>query len=184
MTEPSRNPFAPPRSDPNARLHLGEQEETLPPREQSLLPLWSWLTVSALTPFLAVPADPVSILITMEYGLASFCAGAVHGSSLSVGLRGGALGGWLLFTTTWVFQNRFHLSYLVLGVVAYGAFSVGMGKWASREIKIGRCRIISCFCVGYALGILLGAFGAIGGAGLGAVLARLSLRASDVTEDA
>ncbi len=169
MNQSSANPYAPPNavlSVPAGRL-----------RKCQLLPLWIWLGIAVLTSFLAVPADLISILIALAYGLVSFWVGAILGSSLSRGARVASSLLWCILATALTLWNV--PSYSVVVSLCYLMASIALGFWASHRISNGRFRIILCFSVGYLLGSVVGVLGTIAGAALGVILAKSSLSNSD-----
>ena len=169
MTQPTANPYAP----PNADLLASATRI----RDRQLLPLWIWLAIAVLTSFLGTPADPISLLIALAYGLVSFCVGAMLGSSLNMIVR-------VLPVIFWAIPAIFLAIssggfYFFVGAVCCGLASIMIGFWSCRRIQRGRLRILAWFCAGYILGSIVGALGTVAGAVLGAILAKRSLPRPD-----
>jgi MFS family permease len=166
MNDPSTNPYGLP---PAAVV----DDEAVPPDIHPLIPLWGWLAIAVATSFFGTPADPVSMLIALAYGLISFCVGAALASSLHIVVRVLPL---IVCATTFCLAIATDGPYRGVVAACYAAVSIGMGFWAYRGINNGRKRILSCFGAGYVVGSLLGPFGTIAGAVLGTLLAKGSLR--------
>lgn len=169
MTDPTTNPYAPPGFVPPSNL--------APPGNADLLPLWIWLGIAIFASFVGTPADPVSMLIDLAYGLISLWVGAVLGSSLPVALR--CLPA-LLWCGVHVALLRTPLAsefpvYFAFVHVSYLTTSVVLGYLTSRRIGTGTFRVLMWFSVGYALGSVACVIGTVAGAVVGAVLARRSL---------
>lgn len=139
-----------------------------------MLPLWVWLAFAILASFFGSPADPISMLLALAYGLLSFCFGTVVGSRWHILLRLLLLMLWgvvsFAFAPLLIFGSTF-----VLPGVYYGALSVALGVWAWRHIRTGRLRVLVCFVVGFVIGFPIGPFGTAAGAVVGVILARRCL---------
>ena len=173
MNQPSANPYAPPSVDVS--------QTTATTSTGELRPLWIWLGIAAVTSFFGTPADPISMLIALAFGLVCFCVGAILGSSLNLILRTLPLFLWIA-PASWLALS-FGGSYFAVGAAVYGLASIGIGVWACRRIQRGRLRIFSCFFAGYVLGSFVGAIGTVAGAVIAANLARRSLRMPDAPGD-
>ena len=173
MDQSSLNPYAPPSADVAQPIAATSTNE--------LIPLWIWLAIAVVTSFFATPADPISMLIALAFGLVCFCVGAVLGSSLHVVFRLLPLVLWIAPASWLAFS--FGGPYFAIGAAVYGLSSVGIGVWTYRRIQHGRLRIISCFCIGYVLGSFVGALGTAAGAVIAVILARRSLRMLDAPGD-
>lgn len=167
MNEPSANPYASPTADtsipsshPSTRLH----------------PLWIWLGIAVVTSFFGTPADPISTLIALAYGLGCFCFGAILGSSIPAVLRVLPLIVWAVPAAC--LAMFFGHPYFIAGAIVYAAVSVAIGFWTCRSIHAGRLRLLASFCAGYVVGTTVGILGTIGGAVVATMLARRSLRMS------
>ena len=172
MTDPTTNPYAPPGFVPPSNL--------VPPRNADLLPLWIWLGIAVIASFVGTPADPVSMLIDLAYGLISFLVGAVLGSSLHIVLRCIPALLWCGVRLTLLqtpLATEFTAYYATVHV-SYMATSIAFGYWASRRLGTGRFRILLWFSIGYALGSVVCVIGTVAGAVTGAFLARRSLASS------
>ena len=165
MSESSDNPYAAPNSTESIRAT--EQ------RSNRFGPLWGWLVVAVLAGYFGTPADPVSMLIALAYGLASFCVGCVLGSLLDLRLR-------VLILILWLVPGAF------VGVILSGVFfigdmacfallSIGMGFWACQALRYGRLRILAAFCVGFVIGSFAGLIGTVFGAVTATMLANRSM---------
>jgi len=168
MNHSQANPYAAPNAEPAASSDN--------PADHQMLVLWSWLGVAVAISFLATPADPVSMLIALAYGLMSFWVGAILGSSLNVFAR-------VIPAVIWIIPAVFFAlgmaSYFLAVWIAYPIISIVMGFWAWRRISNGRLRVILLFSAGYVLGSLFGPLGTVGGAVLGGILAKKSLGRND-----
>jgi hypothetical protein len=166
MTHQSTNPYAPPLAD-NATNDASR-------RYIELLPLWTWLFVVVLTSILGTPADPISMLIPLIFGLISFWVGAILGSKVHLIVRLLPLIPWIA-VAAWFARGGFDLFTII--VQCLGVISIVMGAWSSRRIRRGRFRIIGSFSVGYVLGTIAGPLGTAVGAVTATVLARRSVHA-------
>ncbi len=172
MTDPTTNPYAPPGFVPPSNL--------APPRNADLLPIWIWLGIAVIASFVGTPADPVSLLIALAYGLISFLVGAVLGSSLHIVLRCIPA---LLWCGAHLALRQTPLAaeftaYYATVHVSYITSSIAFGYWASRRLGTARFRILLWFSIGYALGSVVCVIGTVAGAVTGAFLARRSLASS------
>jgi len=150
------------------------QVRTRPASTVELLPLWIWLGVAVAVSFFCAPADPVTELLALAFGLVCFGLGCVVGSFwhpmlrlLALVLWGAAVG--------WLFLSADGL-YFVSGAVLYSLVSMAAGAWAFRSIEHGRSRILTSFCGGYVIGSFAGILGTLAGAVLGALLAERCVR--------
>jgi hypothetical protein len=164
MNEPPENPYSPPSAEASA---------TASKRYYELVPLWIWLGIVVAISLLGTPADPISMLLAMAYGLATFLMGAVIGSSLNITIR-------ILFAVLWVvpvvpltfFSTGSHAD---VGLLCYSVAGLVFGFWTCRRIERGCFRVMVYLSVGYVLGSVFGLLGTVAGAALGAILARRSL---------
>jgi hypothetical protein len=145
-----------------------------------LRPLWIWLAAGTLMPFFGTPADPVSMLIAMAYGLVSFCIGCVLGSSASVWLRGLCLVLWLAPSGS---IGLGFSSFFLGDMLLFGLASSAMGVWACRSLEARRLRILASFAAGFIAGSFAGLIGTVGGAVLATLLANRSLPRSDASNE-
>ena len=170
VNELSENPYASPTAD--------ALQPTTTGRSSVLRPLWTWLAIAAIVSFLCTPADLLSQLVALAYGLSFFCIGSILASSLHIILRmlplvlWVPLAGWLVLEP---FGQIMH-TFLVIGAVFYAVISVACGFWAHRTIQNGRLRILASFYIGYVLGSFFGILGTVAGAALATLLANRSLR--------
>jgi hypothetical protein len=165
------NPYAPPNSTPlSCELRKVENH---------FAPLWIWLAVAIAASFLGTPADPVSMYIALAYGLLAFIVGCVLTSRLHISVRVVALTFWLIPGV------RIGLGgvWFIGDMGCYGLMSLGMGVWAARSIPHRRQRILSLFCLGYAIGSLAGIYGILAGAAIAVRLATRSSPAKEVASD-
>jgi hypothetical protein len=145
-----------------------------------LLPLWIWLAMAVLTSFLGTPPDPWSMLMALAYGLLSFGIGAMLGSSLHVLLQILLLAVWVTITCLPIIWGGDRHIMLSFAATCYGLASIAMGIWACCCFRSGRLRILSGFCIGYAMGLIFfDPLGPIVGAVLGALLAKRFLPLAD-----
>lgn len=165
MDEPSANPYAPPTADTSQPVTASSTR---------LHPLWIWLAIAAATSFFGTPADPISMLIALAFGLGCFCTGAMLGSSMPMVLRVFPFIAWSV-PAVWLAGSLGH-PYFIAGAVFYAAASVGIGYWTCGTIRVGRVRILVSFCAGYVLGSIFGILGTVGGAVLATMLAQRSMR--------
>jgi MFS family permease len=173
MDQTSANPYVSPHAD---KIDPDTVQST-----NRLLPLWIWLAFAAVTSFFGTPADPISMLAALAYGLISFVVGAVLGSSLPVFLRvlpallWAGLGLWLALSVS--------EPVYVAGHILYASVSIVIGAWTSRFIQRGRVRILAFFCTGYVLGSIVGIVGTVAGAVVATILAIRSLQQRDLGGD-
>lgn len=169
MNHSQANPYAAPNAEPTASSDN--------PPDRQMLVLWIWLGVAVAISFLGTPADPVSMLIALAYGLISFWVGAILGSSLNMIARVISAVIWIIPAV--VFALAGVASYFLTVGIGYLVISIVMGFWTWRRINNGRLRIILFFSAGYVLGSVLGPPGTVGGAVLGGILAKKSLAKTD-----
>lgn len=173
MTTAHENPYRPP----------GETfRPPAPETEYSLAPIWSWLAIAILTTIFGVPADPLSALVCLGWGLIFFLVGVFLGTSASVVLRVlivlGLCQVGAYVALTYVRMGRGPpIEWAILATVGwcYTVASISCGHWASWKVGPGMRRIVLCFGAGYTLGLLLGPLGVIAGSVAGVSLARKSL---------
>ena len=161
MDEPSTNPYAPPTAD------------SLPPPGvdfTDLRPLWIWLAISAAIALLGTPADPISQLVALAYGLAFFCGGSILASRLPIVIRVVPLLLWLA-PAGWLASSFGHVN-VIIGAMIYALVSIVMGHRAHRSIHYRRGQILGAFYCGYVVGSLAGILGTIGGAVLMTLITR------------
>ena len=161
-----QNPYASPESDPPELPHQSNSGE--------LLPLWIWLAGSVLASWLSAPADPISMIMALGCGLVCFCAGAVLGSRVYLGMLA-AIICLALSALLPVVSFGWGWPYSAVVSVVYGFVSIVAGAWACRSIQHGRLRILISFSLGYVIGCLFGVLGVVVGAVAGAILAKRSL---------
>jgi hypothetical protein len=169
MSEQPVNPYSAPQSG-----------QSTPGTSIELLPLWIWLAVAVLTAWIATPADPLSLILSLAYGLICFWAGIVLGSRINLVLRLLPLSLWCAFEI-WSLVSispdadhpGWQIFFLVVSV-CYGSFSIAFGAWSFRSIQYGRLRILAIFSLGYILGTLFGPLGTVVGAVLSTIFARRS----------
>ncbi len=160
---PSMNPY-------EACVHVA----TRPATTSQLLPLWLWLGIAVGVSFFCTPADPVTVLLALAFGMICFGLGCVVGSHGHPVLRlfplvlWGAVVVWLVLSD-WG-------TYFVSVAVLYSLVSMVAAAWAFRSIEHGRIRILTSFCGGYVIGSFVGVLGTVAGAILGAFLAERSVR--------
>ncbi len=159
---PSMNPY-------ESSAHV----TTRPATTSQLLPLWIWLGIAVGVSFFCTPADPVTVLLALAFGLICFGLGCVVSSFWHPMLRLLTLVLWGA-TVVWLFLSADGL-YFVSGVALYSLVSLVAGVWAYRAIQHGRIRILASFCGGYVIGSFAGILGTVAGAILGALLAKCSL---------
>lgn len=169
MNQPSANPYAPPSADASASAESS--------RDRQLIPLWIWLGVAVAISVLGTPADPISMLLALAYGLISFWVGAILSSPLNVIVR--VIPGiiWIIPAIALAVMNV--ASYFMVVGLCYLVVSIVMGFWAWRRIRNRRLRIALCFSAGYVLGSVVGPLGTVAGAVIGAILAKRSLPKPD-----
>ena len=171
MNGQSTNPYA----SPNATVDASTTRA-----KNSLIVLWVWLAVAVLAAIFATPADPISMLVALAYGLVLFCGGATLGSSQNVGTWTLVIGVCVAAIIAFTFVSGG--TFFVVPGTCYGVLSVGMGVWASRSITSGRVRILLSFSVGYIVGSLATPLGTVAGAVLCAVVANRLSEAHNLDE--
>ena len=165
----SVNPYASPKAEFGTAV--------VSTRGHRLFPLWIWLGIAVVASWLGTPADPQSMFIALAYGLVSFCAGAILGSSLNIIVRVVPV---IIVVVPVIYFVLPDGGYYAVVALCYVLACIPLGFWACRIIGSGRLRIISCFCAGYVLGtIAVPLLGTVVGAALGAILAKRSLPRAD-----
>ena len=168
----SENPYEPPNTASFPRNSSHAQNDS-----RRLRPLWIWLGVAVAVSFLGTPADPITMLIALAFGLTCFIIGCAASSVSHLFLRALLIIGALLVGIKLV---ELWKDWPVASVYAFA--SMGFGYWACRSIESGKLRIITAFCGGYVFGSILGMVGTVGGAVAGAILADCSLRKPEIDE--